>query len=169
VTAGRLIVVTAVAAGCTVAAAGCGSSSRPASATAKAGRNEFVAFSVCMRSHGVPNFPDPGPSGLRIIPGSGVNPQSPAFQSANRACARLLPGGGTGRASPSNRARLLALAQCMRRHGITRFPDPAGFGGGVPPATSIVLDGYEFKLGAGLDAQSPAFQRAMAACRAPGD
>jgi hypothetical protein len=39
-----------------------------------------------MRSHGVPNFPDPGAS----LP-SGVNPQSPAFQAAQQACRQLEP------------------------------------------------------------------------------
>ncbi len=46
--------------------------------------------SACMRSHGVLNFPDPtsGPNGgfsLRIG-GGGVNPNSPVFKDAMRAC-----------------------------------------------------------------------------------
>jgi hypothetical protein len=164
----KRLIVTAVAVGWAVAGSGCGSSNRAPSPGVKTARTEFLAFSDCMRSHGVPNFPDPGPSGLQITPASGVNPRSPAFQAANQTCAKLLPGGGTGRASPSNGRRPLALAQCMRRYGVMGFPDPTVFGGGVPPASSIVIDGYEFKLGAGLDARSPAFQRAMTACGGPG-
>jgi hypothetical protein len=53
-----------------------------------------LAFARCMRSHGVPNFPDPtftatpsgGPS-QQVLP----NPQAPAFKAAAAAC------GGSGR------------------------------------------------------------------------
>jgi hypothetical protein len=164
----RALIITVLAVGAAVTAAACGSSSAATSAAGKTGRSQFVAFSVCMRSHGVPNFPDPGPNGLQITPSSGLNPRSPAFQAAQQACQKLLPGGGPGHASPSNRQRLLALAQCMRRHGLTNFPDPTIFQGGVPSGQSIVIDGYEFKLGAGLDPQSPMFQQAMRACGGPG-
>jgi hypothetical protein len=49
-----------------------------------------VKFARCMRSHGVPNFPDPkvvsshGDNQQVYLPG--VNPQSPAFQTAAKAC-----------------------------------------------------------------------------------
>jgi hypothetical protein len=36
----------------------------------------------CMRAHGVPNFPDPGSH----PPPGGLDPQSPVFQAAARAC-----------------------------------------------------------------------------------
>jgi hypothetical protein len=41
-----------------------------------------------MRTHGVPNFPDPtfGGGGLKSQLPSGVDPQSPAFQKAAAAC-----------------------------------------------------------------------------------
>jgi hypothetical protein len=54
-----------------------------------------LRFSECMRTHGVPNFPDPTFSGgsvgivLPATKGSrptGLNPQSPAFQHAQKAC-----------------------------------------------------------------------------------
>jgi hypothetical protein len=49
-----------------------------------------LQFARCMRSHGVPNFPDPkvitGPGGNQEAYLSGINPQSPAFQSAAKAC-----------------------------------------------------------------------------------
>jgi hypothetical protein len=64
---------------------------------------------------------------------------------------------------------MLAFAECIRRHGITSFPDPTIFhntGGGPPAGNAIVIDGFEFKLDPGLDPQSPAFQSAMGACRA---
>lgn len=56
-----------------------------------------LRFSQCMRSHGVPGFPDPKLSGhsaqLTIHKGSGVNPQSPQFQAAQKACQSLMPKG----------------------------------------------------------------------------
>lgn len=48
-----------------------------------------LAFARCMRTHGVPSFPDPTfPAGggiKRILP-LGLTPQSPAFQAAAKAC-----------------------------------------------------------------------------------
>jgi len=65
-----------------------------ATQTAKA-KSEALAMSKCMRSHGVPNFPDPqfqtGPDGgigVRIS-GAGINPNSPAFQAASKACGQI--------------------------------------------------------------------------------
>ena len=57
---------------------------------------QFVAqalkLSQCMRSNGVPNFPDPTSHGLHI--GNNIDPQSPQFQAAQKKCARYFPGGG---------------------------------------------------------------------------
>ena len=65
-----------------------------AAQTAKA-KAQALAMSRCMRSHGVPNFPDPqfgsGPDGgigIRLG-GSGINPNSPAFQAAQKACGSI--------------------------------------------------------------------------------
>ena len=61
-----------------------------------------LKFSACMRSHGVPNFPDPQTSGggitLGFKRGSGIDPQSPQFKAAQRACQNEFPGpkGGGG-------------------------------------------------------------------------
>jgi hypothetical protein len=53
-------------------------------------RRKVLAAAQCMRTHGVPNFPDPvfpshGGIGIREG-GAGINPQSPAFQKAAKAC-----------------------------------------------------------------------------------
>jgi hypothetical protein len=61
-----------------------------------------LAFSACMRAHGVTNFPDPQTRGggiaLQFKRGSGIDPQSPRFKAAQRACQSELPGpkGGGG-------------------------------------------------------------------------
>lgn len=46
-----------------------------------------LAFARCMRAHGAPSFPDPAFSGGAPAGSpAGINPQSPAFQSAARVC-----------------------------------------------------------------------------------
>ena len=58
--------------------------------------SKALKFSACMRSHGIANFPDPvSRNGGVIISGSGIDPNSPQFQSARQACRSLsLLGGG---------------------------------------------------------------------------
>jgi hypothetical protein len=56
----------------------------------------LVKFARCMRSHGVPSFPDPALSGQSTPAsgkGAGINPSSPRFQAAVRACRHVLPAG----------------------------------------------------------------------------
>jgi hypothetical protein len=57
---------------------------------------QALKFSACMRGHGVPNFPDPefgnGKVAIRIGASSGIDPQSPQFQAAQKACQGELPG-----------------------------------------------------------------------------
>jgi hypothetical protein len=59
-------------------------------------REQALKFSQCMRSHGVPKFPDPqignGRIGIRITPGSGLDPSSPQFKRAQQACQNLIGG-----------------------------------------------------------------------------
>ena len=56
--------------------------------------NEALQLGACMRSHGMPNFPDPNVQNGNIIfdisPGALKTPQ---FQAAQRACQKLMPGG----------------------------------------------------------------------------
>jgi hypothetical protein len=51
-----------------------------------------LKFAVCMRAHGVPNYPDPTSNGEVGNNGaiSGVNPSSPAVQSAEKTCSKVL-------------------------------------------------------------------------------
>lgn len=50
-------------------------------------------FSVCMRQHGVANFPDPDPTDGLTVPKSITN--APGYQAASRACGSALGKGGT--------------------------------------------------------------------------
>jgi hypothetical protein len=53
-------------------------------------RQAMLQFSQCMRAHGLTNFPDPNftGGGVRIGLGPGLDPNSPAFKSAQSACAQ---------------------------------------------------------------------------------
>lgn len=144
--------------GSTLAVAACGSSGKPA--TASNGQVAFLNFSKCMRSHGVPNFPDPSAGGgIHLNAGSGVNPFSPGFQSAQAACKKLLPGGGPPAEVPeSQKLQALKSAECMRAHGVPNFPDPT-----FPKGGGILQGGP----GSGINPNTPAFQRAARACGGP--
>ena len=94
----------------------------------------LLAYASCMRSHGVPNFPDP--AGDEGIPKSAVisalkEVSNSQFEAAGNACKRLLPAGGSlsGRDSQTvtvqQQRYYLKAAACMRSHGITNFPDPS--------------------------------------------
>ena len=163
-TALALISVLCLAAGLT--ACGGSAASGGTGTSAKASADQSLQFSKCMRAHGVSNFPDPGSSGGIEIPvGSGLNPQSPAFQSAQKACRPKLPGGGPGVIKPSKAqyAAALVFSRCMRSHGQPNFPDPiASAPAGSGPIIS--LHGMMFKPGPGMDPRSPAFGQAASHC-----
>jgi hypothetical protein len=61
-------------------------------------QQQALAFSACMRSHGIHDFPDPNFSGggIRITihggSGSDLNPNNPRFQAAQKACQGHMPG-----------------------------------------------------------------------------
>jgi hypothetical protein len=159
---GPLFPTLIVAAAVAVLVAGCGGGSSPptSSANAHAAATDLagsaLAFAACMRSHGLPSYPDPqvsqsaGHASVHISPG-GLDPNSPAFKSATRACGHLMPGGGAPAAiSPQEQAQDLRFATCMRTHGVPNFPDPGHDGA--------------FTLPTGVDQQASEFQRATTAC-----
>ena len=129
--------------GCAIALAACGSSSKPKSTVDLGTSPQGVKYSDCMRSHGVPDFPDLNANGSVSLPSS-INPQSPAFQSAEGTCASLRP-----QDSPpppitlAQQKSFTANAKCMRKHGIPDFPDPTfgpgGHGVGLQFAPGALL------------------------------
>jgi hypothetical protein len=88
-----------------------------------------VKFAECMRSNGVGAFPDPGASGQftidEIANGSSLDVGTPAFTHALSACKDLEPAGFTGgKRSLDQQSAALRFAQCIRRNGVSDFPDP---------------------------------------------
>jgi hypothetical protein len=118
---------------------------------------KVVAYSKCMREHGVPKFPDPkpGPNGepnLQITPDQlGVGQAQ--LQAAEQACQSLAPPSSPARQQGQYEAAL-KYADCMRKNGVPDFPDPKrGANGGV------ILGG------AGVNPNSTSFQEAQQACQ----
>ncbi len=70
----------------------------PSAAQTAEAKSQALAMSRCMRSHGVPNFPDPktqtGPYGGVAFSvgfaGTGIDPNSPAFQAAQKDCGSII-------------------------------------------------------------------------------
>ena len=154
--AAALACLALVAAACS-SAAKTGTGAGPAHGSA---RQSELAFSRCMRAHGISDFPDPSSHGgiaLNGGPGSDLNPSSPLYQAANNACKPLLP--PQKALSPAQqaaaRAQALAYARCMRAHGISDFPDPNAQGG-------IALSPQP---GGDLEPNNPRFQAANHACQ----
>jgi hypothetical protein len=154
-------------------AAGCGGGGSPgvasvatfttaATSTTTTTQNGLVAFSQCMRSNGMPNFPDP----QRFVGGNvkltihQLVGNSPHFQAALGACSHLLPtngGGGSQETAQQQRTRLadgLSFARCMRSHGVARFPDPTAQG-------QLTVEMVQAQ---GIDVRSPAVLRVVQAC-----
>jgi hypothetical protein len=79
----------------------------PTAAQTAKQRAQALAMSRCMRTHGVPNFPDPtfraGPNGgVGVqIGGPGLNPSSPAFQAAAKKCGSIFGGLAPALAKPA--------------------------------------------------------------------
>jgi hypothetical protein len=141
----RSIVIAVLA---SAAIASCGSTghlSRTA-ANAKSRTNPALQFSQCMRTNGVPNLPDPGPSGYQT---SGINLQSPAAERAFNVCVNYLHQPAHPPPTPESvQEEDLKFAQCMRANGVPNFPDPDANGNIQFPITSPIP-------------QSPAFQHAQ--------
>jgi hypothetical protein len=143
--------------------AGCGSGSSSSSSSNSTGQpteaqfqRSGLRFADCMRSHGFPNFPDPGTPGFKAE----FATQSPAFLSTVKTCGRLAPGvapGTPGQSAPRSQAQIaamLAFARCIRGHGFPNFPDPTRTG----DVTHLMV------AAAGIDLHQPAVLQAGDAC-----
>jgi hypothetical protein len=158
-----LIAATVVVAGCGggsngpgVAGAGSASTGAAKSSAGGSRQQRVLAYSRCMRAHGLKDFPDPSSGGLtiRVNPGSDLDPNNPQFKSAQQACRSLDPKPTAGEQRQAS-ARDLKYAQCMRAHGIKDFPDPDSQGG-------IKITGGP---GSDLDPNNPQFKSADQSCQ----
>jgi hypothetical protein len=104
-------------------------------------------------------FPDPDATGRFVFPPA-LDQQSPAFRSAEAACAKgqSAPGGSSAEIPESQKLELVAAARCMRKHGVPNYPDPT-FRDGI-----VELAGGS---GASINHDSPAFRDAARICTLP--
>lgn len=180
----RTLIIPLLAAGAFVAA-GCGSSNPSGSTVAHIGSTttatttadtggllggsrtadyqHLVRFAECMRAHGEPGVDvKNNGQGIGLTLGHGVDPNSPQFQVAQKACAAYAPPGIAAGGNPTKlREELDAFAACMRSHGVPNFPDPkfSTSSSGGHNKVSVQIGGP------GLNHNSPQFQRAQQACR----
>jgi hypothetical protein len=115
-----------------------------------------------MRNHGIRNFPDPDSNGQILVTQgrdknqlSGVDTNSQRFRAAAKACEKLQPNGGkpTAAQQAATQQAMLKYAQCMRSHGVPKFPDPK-------PGGALVVGKK-----AGVDPNTPQFKAAQQSCK----
>ena len=175
-------VAAVVAAACVGLLAACGGSipsssgvatlpspSAAASATTQAGTTgvpsagdviaRAVTYAQCMRTNGVPSWPDPNARGVfdkTKITTQHLGVSDSLLQAAQAACHDLLPSGGSNSRgpTPAEVQQALQFSRCMRGHGVPNFPDPDGTGR-IPDPASF-----------GIDQGAPQFQAANQACGA---
>jgi hypothetical protein len=116
----------AVACGNSPPSAGSGGSSN---AGGSGTTTSAVRYTSCMRSHGVPAYPDPNSKGQlpKIVPANeaqlGVS--ETRFTAAQTACQALWPYQGLTQAQTRQELTdAVKFAQCMRADGVPNWPDP---------------------------------------------
>jgi hypothetical protein len=122
-----------------------------------------MAYSACMRKHGVSNFPDPDSEGRITIKSgvqngrqTGVDVNSPRFKQAQQVCRKLQANGEPNRQEQAQEQQaMLRFARCMRLHGVPNFPDP----------TFTPEGGTLQRVPKDVNPDSPQFTAAKSACK----
>jgi hypothetical protein len=163
-----LLLIAGLAAALGLLASGCGGGGGRTPGVANVGattttaQSGLVAFSACMRSHGVSNFPDPQhfADGHLKQTLAGYPPNDTQLQRAINQCQQFLPtnGGTVSTETPQLiHARLvdaLSFARCMRSHGVRNFPDPTAQG-------QLTIEMVQAQ---GIDVHSSTFLRDVQEC-----
>jgi hypothetical protein len=123
-----------------------------------------IAYSHCMRSHGVPQFPDPNSSGA--IPKESLQQlgvSSTVLQAAEKACQHLLPNSSQSSQAWDQMALsdMLNFARCVRAHGVPNWPDPLAESDPGQPGTP----GFPRNLPPGINTNSPVVKNALRKCQ----
>jgi hypothetical protein len=173
----RTAVAIIAAAGLALLATACGGSpsstgSGGSSNAGGAANQREVAYSHCMRSHGVPNFPDPsGSGGVPKETAQQLGVSSSQLQAALNACQHLLPNTGNVDDNPAALHRwwtqMLHFARCMHSHGVPNWPDPSAYSQDPQrPTFNLHAAGIGFHLGAqpGNIVNSPQIQAKVGQC-----
>lgn len=131
--------------------------------------SQALAYANCMRSHGVPDFPDPNSQGAfalrpvrvengRTTPTADLVSSSPAFQAGERACGSFGSAGQQVTKAQEDQAfqRELKAAVCMRANGVPGYPDPKLIDGSI-----------DLEFNGKFNPNSPAFTQAASKCAKP--
>jgi hypothetical protein len=144
----RIIVATSVvvaltvtgSAGCAAVGGGSSGAGTPTARTSSPSAAIYHQAAACIRAHGAPNFPDPvrnpQTGKWELPPGTRKPPES-----VMNACRSLLDQIPEARGddesappmTPDQLAKARQWAQCMRRHGLSDWPDPQADGTFVLP------------------------------------
>ncbi len=168
-----ILAVRASGCGGGLSSTGSGGSSNPGGSSSSP---SAVAFSACMRSHGVPNFPDPNAGGRPLeVDAQQLGVSDGLYQVAEQTCLPLLPTSGSlkqlthqcllyGDCPQTLVEHLMTLertyAECMRSNGVPNWLDPSISPKGGRPVFDLG--------GAGIDPQStdaPLFMSKDRECR----
>lgn len=150
--------VLAVTAGIVMLAAACGGSPSSTSNTGVSGQfQQDLAFTQCMRSHGLPDFPDPNANGHGFGNQQQQNQErsNPHLGTAYSACQHLLPSAPSSNGTKviPSQAQLVRFSRCMRSHGVPNYPDPN-------PSVGLRTELAQL----GINTNSPQFQATLQSC-----
>jgi hypothetical protein len=141
-------------------AAGCGGGSSPgttaATTTAQNGTPaSALAFARCMRSHGIPNWPDPSSRGF--FDKSQLQPLGLSVSRVRALeegpCNIPLPSRQAYTITPADRTDYLKAGACMRSHGFPDFPDP-----------TFQNNNVQTNIPSSINTNSPRFKSAATTC-----
>lgn len=125
-----------------------------------------LAYSQCMRAHGITNFPDPDSNGgISINANSGINTDSSQYLAASKACQSKLGGQQSEAQQIADYSAELRYAHCMQSRGVD-VPDPVapGSGGGSDTQSNSSPGSSGTSGGNGVNPNSPQYIAANKAC-----
>jgi hypothetical protein len=160
----RIAAVVTVTAAAALLTAACGGSPSSAGSGGSpdgggATSSQLVAYTQCMRSHGVPDYPGPSSSGQmpKITSGQQVGVSDSRLTAAQGTCQHLWPYQAPTQAQLRQQLTDdLKFAQCMRSHGVPDMPDPTNSDGHAEFVISVSKDGF--------NPHSPQIQAKARAC-----
>jgi hypothetical protein len=121
----------------------------PGAQTTQARYQQAVTWAKCIRTHGAPSWPDPGPGGAFPNDNGSLDKirSTTGYKTADAACKNVAPGGGPPdqAALKQEYEKLLKFSACMRSHGLPSFPDPKLDKGGVGIEGDLHPDSPQFK------------------------
>ena len=148
-----VLILSAFALALSMGTAGCAKDKAPTVATGDPGEASPLKFSQCMRDQGLTWYPDPQPDGGLVVHNP-ENVDQSKVDKAEEACKKYNPAESRQGPMPAEDiAKMRQVSQCMREHGIEKWPDPDANGG-------VFIDEKS-----GISPEAPAVQKAQQECQ----